>query len=156
MEAAKAETVVETVDGESSEVTHTNYDAPAVLGTDQPAPSLSEGRFSTFVSRVRVGEYPDKGRLVMELSGPVVYEIGEVDDKSVVFIDLPEVSWDAEQNWQGGEGSVIKGYSVKALPEGGTRVVVNGNVSMSVGSNGLLDPNGEKGHRLYVDLERVN
>lgn len=179
LEPAVEESAAENQDGESGRVAQTNH-APAVLGTEQPAPasppdegssligeeSLSGGgsspaakddssggdRFAT-VKDIRVGEHPDKVRLVLDLSAPIDYKIEEGDTGLIVLIDLPGSDWQAKAADDLNNSRVLKGFSTEALPDGGTRLILKAREQMTVKDHELLPEDDGQGNRLYIDLE---
>jgi hypothetical protein len=135
---------------ESGRVAHTYHERSN--GTLQPAPLSTEGDLSAFVKRVRIGEHPDTVRLVLDLSGPVVYRMGFADGGKTLNLDLPGVAWDAIPRWRGDATPVIESFETEALPEGGTRLVIRGKGSLASGLNGVLEPQNGQGYRLFLDL----
>ncbi|HEY8191997.1 MAG TPA: carboxypeptidase regulatory-like domain-containing protein, partial [Alphaproteobacteria bacterium] len=137
-------------DTESGRVAHTYHERSN--GTLQPAPLSTEGDLSAFVKRVRIGEHPDTVRLVLDLSGPIVYRMGFADGGKTLTIDLPDVGWQAMQHWRGTKTPVIESFDAEALPEGGTRLVIRGKGLLASGLNGVLEPQNGQGYRLFLDL----
>lgn len=135
---------------ESGGVAHTHHERSN--GTLQPAPLSSEGDLSALVKRVRIGEYPDKVRLVLDLSGPIVYSMSFADGGKTLTVDLPGTAWDAARNWKGARTPVIESFEAQALPEGGTRLVIRGRGAIASGLNGILNPADGLGHRLFIDI----
>ena len=141
---------VDEAESESGGVAHTHHERSN--GTLQPAPLSTEGDLSAFVKRVRIGEHPDKVRLVLDLSGPIVYSMGFADGGKTMHIDLPGVAWDAMRIWRGSHTPVIESYEVQALAGGGTRLVIHGRGPIASGLNGVLKPADGQSYRLYIDL----
>lgn len=137
---------------ESGEVAHTYHESSN--GTEQPAPLPPEGGLSAFVKRVRIGEHPDRVRLVMDLSGSIAYHVNEAQGGSVITIDLPNVAWNALTHWRAHNTPILQSFEVQALEGGkGTRLVLKAHDKMKLGLNGVLPPQDEAGHRLYIDLQ---
>jgi hypothetical protein len=119
----------------------------------KPAPDSSGGDYDVAVKGVRIGEHPDKVRLVLDLSGPVAYEVALADGDSVVTLDLPQAAWDAMKTWRSETTPVISSYEVEALPGGGTRLLITGRAKMIVADDGKLAPADGLGHRVFIDLQ---
>lgn len=125
----------------------------------QSAPTSSGGsdNFAAFVKYVRIGEYPGKGRLVLDLSGPVTYDIKAGADGRSVLIDLPQVGWDPANMPDMSAVSLISGLDVTPMENGtggGTQLRIATSRPVDVGRHGILPPS-EKwntGHRLYLDM----
>lgn len=125
-------------------------------GTSLPAPHSADGSLSAVVHRVRAGKHPDKVRLVMELSGPVNYQILPGADTHEVIVELPDVAWDALIKGQ----SDIVNYNAEAMTDDqgkktGTRLRLKAFQGLSTSGQGLLKPDGTAGHRLYLDLKII-
>ncbi len=153
LEQAEEEQAADESVAESGGVAHT-YHAPAAKGTMKSAPTTTDGGLAAFVKRVRIGEHPNKVRLVLELSGAVQYNLTSSEDGTVVLVDLPHVAWDAIQHWRATSTPVLQSFSTEALAGGGARLTLKARHSMSVGLNGVLGPKSGRGHRLYIDLHK--
>ncbi|MGZ9107347.1 MAG: carboxypeptidase regulatory-like domain-containing protein [Micavibrio sp.] len=117
--------------------------------TDQPvSPSAS-------VQRVRIGEHPDSVRLVLDLSGSVPYRLITEEAGALIIVELPGTAWDAEPQWQSDSMPLLSAYETEALPEGGMRLKLVARDTMKAGANGILEPEGGQGYRLYIDLVPV-
>lgn len=123
----------------------------------QSAPISSGGTdFGAAVEYIRIGEYPDKGRLVLDLSGPVTYDIGTSLDNRSVLIDLPGTGWDAVKMPATDSVDMISGIDIEPLNDekSGTRIRITTTAPITIGQHGILPPS-EKwntGHRLYLDI----
>ncbi|QQG36915.1 MAG: hypothetical protein HYS17_03850 [Micavibrio aeruginosavorus] len=158
-ESAEGLTTVEPQSGaESGRVAQPYHETQN--GTREPAPHSSDGTMSAIVHRVRIGEHPDRLRLVMELSGPVRYTVQEGDDPGEMVIDLPDVAWDALTVWRVESSPVIQSFSAEALVGAnaaieGTRIRLRGVDPVAGGQSGLLPPDEKSGHRLFVDFRKA-
>lgn len=154
---AADQAVPDEAERESGEVAQPNHTTKQDTGTVQPAPlSSSDGGFSATVSRVRIGEHPGHVRLVLDISGPVTYSLSLVDGNADIHVDLPDVSWDAMAIWAGRSTPALSGYRAVSLPGGrGTRLILTAHPGAGIvpGLHGVLPPDGEYGHRLYIDVK---
>lgn len=126
-------------------------------GTRTPAPHSIDSGLSAVVHRVRIGEHPDRLRLVMELSGPVAYKIQAGETPNEWILDIPGTAWDALTTWRVGDSPVIQNFETEALPGDngaviGTRIRFRADHAFGVAGQGLLPPDGKAGHRLYIDF----
>ena len=154
LEQAAEVSAADEADGDSGRVAHT-YHAPVAEGTLQPAPYSSGDGVQSVVRSVRFGGTPDKARLVLDLSGSANYRIAKEKNKSVFYIDLPDTAWDVQGGCTPTENSLFANCEATALPEGGTRLRLEGRENINVFYNALLPPGDGKGHRLYIDFMRV-
>jgi hypothetical protein len=104
------------------------------------------------VNKVRIGEYPEKVRLVLDLSAPTSFKVYEKDDNTAIIIDLPNVEWGTVKQWSAKMPHVLKSFKVESLKEGGARVYMEAKKQMSVFHRDALGPETQKGHRIYIDL----
>jgi hypothetical protein len=154
-QAAEAEAAAN-ADGESGGVAQMHH-APAANGTLlQPAPEPSPSDNAVVeVEDVRVGEYSDKGRLVLDLSESTPYNITVTNGGSSVVIDVPDAAWGASAASGIINAPVIQSYEYKALDGSGVRLIIHVNGKAVVAENGILKPNETyKNYRLYVDLAK--
>lgn len=130
------------------------YHAPVADGVLQPAPVSSDGVSMATVRQVRIGEYPGKVRLVLDLSAPAEYELKREGHHGEIFtIELPNTGWD-DSNAGSFNNPYIKGYTAQPLPGGGTKLMIEGNGSVQDIYDILLPPAPKyhRGHRLVIDL----
>lgn len=113
--------------------------------------SLVPGDLS--VRTVRVGKHPDKVRVVMDLTGPIKYEILQDKANSTVIVNMPNAGWSAKPEYQDKSTSRLRGYHIEALEEGGTRLVLKTSPAARIGDYGLLSPNKGKKDRFYLDIK---
>lgn len=114
--------------------------------TDQPvSPSAS-------VQRVRIGEHPDRVRLVLDLSGSVPYRLTTEEEGGVIILTLPGTGWEADPQWQSDLMPLITAYETEVMDDGGTRLKMVARGKMKAGGNGILEPEDGQGYRLYIDL----
>lgn len=141
-----------TVVRDGGRVAHT-YHAPVADGTLQPAPYSFDGHFDNAVSSVRIGEYPHKVRLVLDLSAPSVYNISSENEGHTISIDLPSTAWDATREWNFSKHPIFESANVYSINKGtGTRLQLKARQPLEVFYNTTLPPTLGKGHRLYVDF----
>lgn len=123
-------------------------------GGVQTAPGISESGVQTAVRTVRIGEYPDKVRLVLDLSGPAAYQITKEDNGSAIIIDLPDTMWDADYNFAPDKQNLFQNIEINQLPEGGTRIKLTGNGNIDVSHDLSLPAETGKNDRIYIDFTR--
>ena len=105
------------------------------------------------VKSVRIGEHPDKVRLVLDLSAPAQHVIESKDGGAVILIGLPDAGWDTKTQWTAGSGSpVLQSYDAESAEGGGSWLRLKSRGTMEVIESGSLPPNGGSGYRLYIDL----
>jgi hypothetical protein len=115
---------------------------------------LSKGTASVRVSQVRVGEYSDKLRIVLDLSAPTAIRVWEQSDRKQVTIDLPDTSWETMQQWQSANPHIIKDFSVAPLGQNGVSITLNAIQKIEVSEKAMLTPNSKDFYRFYVDFKK--
>lgn len=132
------------------------YHAHVAEGTLKPAPTSSNSLFDTAVRAVRIGEYPYKVRLVLDLSAPSVYKISSEDEGHVINIDLASTAWDATRKWKFDTHPMFNDAQVFTTPDGnGTRLRLTSRKPVEVFYNAKLPAADGKPDRIYIDFMRV-
>tara|TARA_Y100001936_G_scaffold254073_1_gene324419 strand:+ start:8762 stop:10042 length:1281 start_codon:yes stop_codon:yes gene_type:complete len=106
------------------------------------------------VDSVRIGDYPQKTRFVLELDKPVKFKAFTLSNPNRVVIELPEVSWRIKPR-DVRRGKRIKGYRFGRYRSGQTRVVLNLKSPVKISKSFALGPNGKRGHRVVLDIVSV-
>lgn len=107
------------------------------------------------VSRVRIGEHPDKVRLVLDLSGPADFRTMEMADARGAIIELPGTGWEAAMAWSADTTPILSGYAAEGLQGAGSRLILNARSALFIEAIGILPPQEKSGYRLYVDLVKT-
>jgi hypothetical protein len=128
--------------------------APIKKGTTQK--KVIENQASTApsdVTGVRIGEHPDKIRIVLDLSAKTSYTLDYDPKSNSIFIEMPYASWSAKKEWKSTKPSIVNQYHVEAVGSG-IRFILEVDEGASVGASGLLSADKGKKDRLYIDIER--
>lgn len=111
--------------------------------------------FAAQVSGFRVWTDPEKTRAVLDLSARAEYQLFTLQNPDRVVIDLSASTLQDSLAFQQQHAGVISGVRHGA-PEGDTLRVVLDLTAASKIKSFLLDPTGQYGYRLVVDLYREN
>lgn len=114
---------------------------------------ISGGAGAADVQAVRIGQHPDKVRVVMDLSGPAQYSLSHDPQSNSILVDMPATNWVARTNWQGTSSGVLSGYTVEKTGNG-ARMVMRVADGVDIGASGLLKAHGGKKDRLYIDITK--
>lgn len=107
------------------------------------------------VSDIRIGQHPDKTRLVLDLSEAPNYRVFLLPNPYRVVIDLPELDWSVpESNLPKGAGA-IKALRFGLFAPGTSRVVLDLKQPVLVKSAFLIPPRDGRPHRFVIDVEPV-
>lgn len=107
--------------------------------------------FAAEVSGFRVWTDPDKTRAVLDLDARTEYQLFTLENPSRVVIDLKKSTLDDPLNFDQEHAGIIAGVRHGAPDKGALRIVLDLDRKSGVKSF-MLDPTGEYGYRLVVDL----
>jgi N-acetylmuramoyl-L-alanine amidase len=100
----------------------------------------------------RIGERPDRTRLVVEISDAVPIRVFTLENPDRVVLDLPEVVWRLNGTTQVGGKGAIKSYRFGLFRPGNSRLVVDLARPMTATAPMVLPPEGGSGYRIVLDL----
>ncbi len=127
-----------------------NEDESKKLNTSSNMPKQSSA--DSKVTNVRIGTHPSKQRVVLDLSEKTKYNLDYDENSNSVFIDMPNASWSAEQNWTAqSPSSLVNNYTIE-YAEQGVRMIMAVADGAKIGQSGLLGADQGKKDRLYVDI----
>jgi N-acetylmuramoyl-L-alanine amidase len=107
--------------------------------------------FSAEVDGFRVWTDPEKTRAVLDLDARTEYQLFTLDDPPRVVIDLDKANLDTSLDFLEEHAGVIDGVRHGAPEKNTLRIVLDLESRRSIKSF-LLDPTGDYGYRLVVDL----
>lgn len=110
------------------------------------------GNASSNVTGVRVGVYPERTRLVLDVSAESKFTYDLDNNEKLLIIDLPQAGWTAATEQALAENAVIKGYAAKPAPNGGVTVAVELKKPAKLTMSTALGPNEMYGHRIVFDV----
>lgn len=105
------------------------------------------------VTGVRAGENGDATRFVLDLTGPVDFDVFTLDGPDRVVIDFSEVSWSLPSDSHQLETGLIDGFRYGLFDSGKSRIVLDTSGAVGVRSAFLLEPSANFGYRFVLDLE---
>ncbi len=103
-------------------------------------------------TRARLGEHPDKTRVVLELSRGVSYRVFTLADPYRVVIDLPEIDWRVPEKMRNLSAGVVKGMRYGLFTPGRSRVVLDLERPARIESVFVLKPSKGYPYRFVLDL----
>jgi len=104
------------------------------------------------IQNVRIAEYADKVRLVLDLTAPVEYSLNYDPTSNSIFVEMPYASWEAQRSWVSDEDMVLNNYKVESYGNTGIRVILGLTQDVDIGASGLLKADDGKKDRLYLDI----
>lgn len=133
--------------------------APAPM----PTPAVAEPTMTTAtplqaakIEQVRVGDYPDKTRLVLDVSRKVPFTTDLDNAEKILIIDLDAPDFAAPAGASFATSPLVASYTAQAVAGGKSRLIVQLREPIVVARTQSLPPNGEKGERIVLDLTKAN
>jgi hypothetical protein len=127
-------------------------DVMPALETSAPETPAPAAQMATNVLGVRTGNYPNKARIVFDVSAATVFKARIEEAGRSLVIDMPEAGWTAAPAQDLGN-PLARSYRTEAGLDGtGTRVTVDLGKSSRLVSSMALTPNETYGHRLVFDI----
>lgn len=106
---------------------------------------------------LRLGEHPQKTRIVLDLSGRLPYSLFTLSDPYRVVIDLPELEWQASDRTAKNTAGLVTGYRFGLFQPGNSRFVLDLKEPAQVTNIFFLPtPAGTAPTRLVIDLVRTD
>lgn len=115
-----------------------------------------KGTSGVRVSKVRIGEYSDKLRVVLDLSAPTAIRTWEQSDRKQVTLEIQDVDWQAMQSWINSKPHIIKDFKVEKLGANGASVTINAAQKVIIDNKMMLTPNGKNFYRFYIDFKKCD
>ncbi|MCB1556814.1 MAG: hypothetical protein KDJ15_05820 [Alphaproteobacteria bacterium] len=123
----------------------------AAPAQDAPPPKVVVG--PPEIKRLRIGEHPDRTRLVLDLSASSPYRYDLDNSENLLVIELPEAGWNGRTSWQNDKAPLIRSWSVQPMENGkGSRIIAVLKHNASVIDDMAIKANGYQDHRIVIDL----
>lgn len=128
--------------------------APALAAPVPPAaPSSAPAAASTAtVKGLRVGEHPDKTRLVLDLSNNVAFRQDLDNNEHILMIELPGAGWSGPLQQQFARSPLVSAYQATPDGQGGTHLAVQLRKPAKVASTQSLAAEPGKPPRIVIDI----
>jgi hypothetical protein len=127
---------------------------PMAAAPQDIVPAAGEARYgaaSSDVTAVRIGQHPDKTRLVFDLSGPGKFSYGIDPTGKILSVRLPQSGWNAAPQ-NPGPGGLVKSLRAAPAPGGGVAVNIELSRPGRLAYSGALPPNAVHGDRIVFDV----
>lgn len=104
------------------------------------------------IRQLRIGEHPEKTRIVMDATAGLDFNIHNENQGRVLIVDLPAAGWDTAASMPAANSPLIESYQSQPDGNGGTRLFLSLKKDVRVLWAEALAPVGDKGHRIVIDL----
>ncbi len=137
------------------------YDAgkPERLSLPAPAaaPAVASGpgeniAAASVVTGVRLGEHPDKTRIVLDLTAPGEFSYNLDNTANILTVSLPRSAWRGAVQESLAASPLVRGYGAKPAASGGVTLTVELRKPARLLMNSTLEPNEVYGHRIVFDV----
>ena len=129
-----------------------SVEPPKILEKKEVVLEKSEPPKASFhVSKLRLGEHPDKTRIVLEVSGKLAYTARIADGKLV--IEMSDTAWDGAKEWNSDTSPLLYAYHVEGNGKGGVTLTAELLYDATIISQSLFSAEGDSGMRLVIDIK---
>ena len=104
------------------------------------------------VNNMRVGEHPDKTRIVLDVSQPTDLSYRVSKDGKSIRLRLPHASWQAPGFQKRHNRGVISGFTQHSSDTSGSNVTISSHSAIRLKRPFFVSPNGKQGHRIVIDI----
>jgi hypothetical protein len=128
---------------------------PAVAPPEAIAPAAiapAAGAATSSVRGVRVGEHPDKVRIVLDISGPAKFSYDIDNTEKLLIIDLPQSTWPTGATGSFDGNALVSGYTAKPAAAGGGWRAGELEKTTKQNKSSARVPNESYGHRIVFDV----
>ena len=126
--------------------------APQPAPAATPAPPPATG--GIVATGLRVGEHPDRVRLVIDVSQDTAFTADLDNSENLLIIELPAAGWSGASQGALSGGGPMKSYKVDALNGSGSIVVVQLNAASAILSQSKMPAASGSGQRIVIDLQK--
>ncbi len=121
-----------------------------------PRPVTADSRqmaYSANVRNIRFGDYPNKTRIVLDLSESAGYTYDIDNRQGVLSVMLPDAGWQGPSRGTLNKSELFSGYTVQEVPGQGSRLTLQLRKPARVLFADQLQPNSTyPSHRVFLDV----
>jgi hypothetical protein len=130
----------------------TNSEALLAAGKTQAKPAPVTNTGGAAVSNIRIGEHPDRIRIVFDVTAPTNYTADLDNTENLLVIDLPGAAWNAAVT-QNFNLPILKSYKADAA-NGGNIVVMQLSGPTEILAQSKMPAVAGGGQRIVIDLKK--
>lgn len=105
---------------------------------------------------IRVGEHPDKTRIVLDASGNPNYSYDLDNSEKIFIVELPGTGWSASAQSTFSSSPVLASYRTDSLNDNGTRLIMQLKKAASVVYSSKIGGKQPGQERIVIDLAPDN
>lgn len=132
---------------------------PKVAKKPEPAPQPAkkaekpEPKYSTpHVINVRIGSYPDKTRIVLDMSEPAPYHVDLDNDEKLLVLEVKNAGWDAKQSYSFKNSQLLSSFTAQEEGANGSRLLLALKQPVKILKKFALKADGPRKDRIVLDI----
>ncbi len=123
---------------------------PQTAPTPAPAPVATNSGIA--VTGIRIGNYKDKVRIVLDATAKASFTADLDNNEKILVVELPQTGWRTDMQKTFAQNAVLSSYKTEQRADGGTRLIIQLKSRSSILYQITLpNPNGTS--RLVLDLK---
>lgn len=107
------------------------------------------------IQQVRVGDYPDKTRIVLDLTQKAAYTYDLDNVEKLLIVEVDASAWTAAAGADFAKSPIVASYTAQATDNGKYRLILQLRQAVNVLRSQALPSNGDKGDRIVLDLAGI-
>ncbi len=124
-----------------------------------PAPAMTAPvAMDANVTGVRVGEHPDKTRIVLDIMGgpsKISHTVDLDNGEKILVVELPSTGWSAPATASYAKAPILASYKADKTGSGGTLLILQLKANANIVYQGMMPlPAGKQGGRIIIDLAK--
>ena len=126
---------------------------PTAQPTEQKAKTMTPKSMSgTHVLNVRVGSYPDKTRIVLDVSQPASYNIDLDNNEKLLVMEISGAKWAARESFTFKDSPLLEAFSAQSDANGGSRLLLSLKKPVKILKKFALKKDGPRKDRIVLDI----
>ena len=129
--------------------------SPAPVVAPVAAPAVPPATHGITVTAIRIGEHPDKVRIVLDIKGKTNYKADLDNEENILVIELDNAGWTAQaQQSFPASHPLFSSYRTEKMGDNGTMMVLQLKKSSSILYKAAMDDAGAGTSKIVIDLKK--
>lgn len=117
-----------------------------------PTPQIPSG--APQVYNLRVGEHPDKTRIVLDVNEKVSFNTDLDNGEKILLVELPSTQWSTSPSKTYGKKSLLTSYKTSTVNQGsGSLLILELKSTASILNSSIIPGKEGKGKRIVIDIK---
>jgi hypothetical protein len=122
---------------------------PAPTASPSPPPPTQN---AAAVQGLRIGEHPDKTRIVLDVRGNTSYTADLDNKEKILVVELAKTGWEAPPQQDFGSAPRLKSYRIEQMEDGSTLLILTVKKDVQIIYESLIENQQGGGGRIVIDL----